>query len=205
MNLLLRSNLYLSFAALAACGGGGGGQTDPIVDSEELGPALVLAFEEDPLGPDVFNIAATDESLEQDFNPGEQVRISWLMTLGYSDDTDLELGESHLYDASVYLSVDETIDELDLELFTLECSFPETENHACGRFASFVSVYAPNNDNVFSTSSIPLGKSIGITDFEIDSTAFLDFIPKAANVIISACLRDEPEKCDTFSTGVTLL
>jgi hypothetical protein len=206
MKFFARSALCLSISVLAACGGGGSGDAQNLNEDPEVEePELVLAFDADPLGPDVFNIAAPEESLEQDFNPGEQIRTSWLMTLRYDNDTDLAEGESHLYDATLYLSTDAVIDELDLELFTLECSMPETEAHACGRFASFVTVYAPDNDARFSTTSIPLGKPVGLTDFEVDSTAWLNFIPKDANLIISACLREEPEKCDTFSIGVSLL
>jgi hypothetical protein len=208
MKYIVKSALCFSFATLIGCGGGSGGSAEKpglSEESESDEPELVLAFDNEPLGPDVFNILASEESLEQDFNPGEQIRSSWFMTLRYSDDTDLAEGESHLYDAKVYLSSDNEIDELDLELFTIECSFPETSEHACGRFASFITVYAPSNENVFSTTSVPIGKTLGLSDFEVDSTLFLDTIPKETNLIISACLRDEPDKCDTFSIGISLL
>lgn len=189
-----------------ACGGSGGSDGQVQSDEETVQPQLVLAFDVSPLDPDVFNIAATTESLEQDFNPGEQLRTSWFMTLRYDDGSPLAVGESHLYDASVFLSSDATIDAEDMELFSLECSLPsETAEHACGRFASFITEYSPGNQNIFSTTSIPLDRPLGLKDYEVDSTAFLDVIPKEANVIIEACLRDEPEVCDQFIIGVTLL
>lgn len=209
MNIFVRSVLSVSIAAaLTACGGGSGGSDDSQnvkSESEVEEPELVLAFDTEPLSPDVFNIGVPQESLEQTFNPGDQIRISWFMNLDYSDGTPLAEGETHLYDSTVYLSSDDAIDETDLELFTLECSMPVSENHACGKFASFITVYSPDNESIFSTSSIPPGTQIGLSDFEVDSTAWLDVIPKEANVIISACLREEPEKCDTFSVGISLL
>ena len=208
MKFIAKTVLYVSLSTLVACGGGSdssvGTQNEDVSPGSEE-PELVLAFDAEPLEPNVFNIAATEESLERDFNPGEQIRTSWFMTLGYSDGSELAEGEAHLYDASVYLSDDEVIDELDLKLLSIECSFPETSEHACGRFASFITTYSPNNENIFSTTSIPLSKSLGITDHQVDSTLFLDTIPKEANLIISVCLREETEKCDTFNIGISLL
>ena len=153
----------------------------------------------------MFNIDALEVSLEQDFNPNDAIRTTWFMTMGYSDGSSLKDGQSYLYDATVSLSIDEIIDAQDLTLFSLECSFPETLNHACGRFASFISQYAPGNANTFETTSIPLEKPLGLIDFSVDSTAFLDEIPKAANLIITACLQEEPKLCDEFIIGINLL
>lgn len=208
MKYFLKSFLFLTIFVIAACSDSSDSTLESLSqtsDQESVEPQLVLTFELDPLEPKVFNIAVSDESQEQDFNPGEQIRTTWVMSLKYSDNTNLKEGESHLYDAKVYLSSDNEIDELDLELFSIECSFPETEEYACGRFASFITDYAPDNQNIFSTDSIPLEKSLGLTDYQVDSTAFLDTIPKETNLIISACLKDQPDNCDLFSIGISLL
>lgn len=46
------------------------------------------------------------------------------------------------------------------------------------------------------SSRIPLDKTKHVEAHEnIDTSSWLDVIPKAANVIFQACLRDEPETC----------
>lgn len=172
-------------------------------DNDDQG--LVLEFLGAPSAPNVFNISAAQKSLEQDFKPGEQIRTSWFLRVRHADGAMINAGESYLYDAQLYLSENETVDDQDLELFSIECSFPETVDHACGQFASFITDYAPGNANVFRTTSIPLSKSLGLDNFEVDSSAFLGVIPKDVQLIGVACLREKPATCDRFIIEIALL
>jgi len=206
MTLFRRVSLVLSMASLVACGGSSSSSVSEGIQLSETGePKLVVAFDPAPLQPNVFNIVATNESLEQDFYPGEDLRISWFMTIRYSDGSMLDADESYLLDASVYLSDDDLIDAEDLKLFSLECTFPETVGKPCGRFNSFITTYAPDNTNTFSTISLPLNVPGGLTDFSVDSNEFLDQIPKAAKLIIKVCLQEEPDICDEFAIDINLL
>src|SRR5690606_39132989 len=125
--------------------------------------------------------------------------------LFYSNNSTIRIGEQFLYDADIYLSVDETLQaSKDLKLFSIECSFPSTVKHACGESASFQCVYAKDNQSTISCTSIPLNREKGIVDFTVDTGMFLDAIPKPVNVLFRACLRDQPEKCAESSYPMQL-
>lgn len=220
MSLLRQAFVCLSIVILLGCGSSAsekgsnenaevknedvdskGAESEDIKDSQDL----VLAFDPSPLEPNVFNIAAREKSLEHDFNPGEAIRSSWFMSIQHADGSLLKEGESYLFDAAIYLSDDALIDTNDLKLFSIVCRFPETVGSPCGNFGSFITVYAPDNSNTFSTTSIPLEVSGGLTDFTVDSSEFLDEIPKATNLIFNACLQEQSDVCDQHIVGINLL
>lgn len=191
-------------------GGSGGGGAAPGTNGGQgggVGPELVIEFREAPLDPKVFNLLSNDRSTENHFNPEEKLSITWMTTVKYSDDTTLGVNQRELYQAKVYLSDNDIIEiDNDLELFTIQCSFPMASgaDYGCSEFASFESVYAKDNLNQFSTTSIPLNKPEGIQNHVVDATDFLDIIPKDANVIIETCLISEPDNCAEASVAIEL-
>ena len=193
--------LLVSFASLlSACGGGGGGsssnglQTPSNLNPSEP-PELVFEFAPEPMHPKAFNLAASSGEEENHFSPGDTVSLIWNLDIYYTDNTTIGAGEQYLYDAKVYLSTDDQVQEEDLKLFTIECSLPGTTQHACADTATYQCIYAQDNQSTLSCTSIPLNKLHGFTDLSVDTSSWLDVIPKAANVIFQACLRDEPETC----------
>lgn len=196
----MKSSRYLLLVSLAvflsACGGGGGGNSSGTSQPSNLNPAeLVFEFAPDPMHPKAFNLAASSREEENQFYPGDTLSLIWNVDIYYTDNSTIGAGEQYLYDAGVYLSSDDVLQDDDLKLFTIECSLPSTTQHACSDTASFQCVYAKDNQNTVSCMSIPLDKQEGFKDLTVDTTMFLDAIPKAANVIFQACLRDDPEEC----------
>lgn len=192
--------LVSTSAILSACGGGGGsssGGAQSTGNSTAVEAAdLVFEFAEDPLHPRAFNLASSTKQDENQFYPGDTISLIWDVDIYYTDNSTIGFDEQYLYDADVYLSADDVFQGAeDLKLFSIECSLPSTSQHACGDTASFQCVYAENNQNTISCTSIPLGKEQGFTDLTVDTTEFLDAIPKTANVIFQACLRDDPDLC----------
>lgn len=125
---------------LSSCGGGGAGSSSS--DGTNGGndnPDLVFEFAGSPLHARVFNLASFSAETENHFNPGETISLIWDMDLYFSGDNPfLGLLDQYLYDSSVYLSNDTSLDEAtDLKLFTVECSYPMTLDHACGETAHF--------------------------------------------------------------------
>lgn len=193
--------LFSSICTLVACGGGGGGSSsgttqNPTNLNPVEPPELVFEYASEPLHPRAFNLAASTTGEENQFYPGDTISLIWDVDIYYTDNSTIGFGEQYLYDAEVYLSADDEIQgEVDLKLFSIECSIPSTSAHACGDAASFQCVYAEDNENTISCTSIPLGKPKGFADLAVDTTVFLDVIPKVANVIFRACLKDEPDMC----------
>ncbi|MCG8611989.1 MAG: hypothetical protein MI864_15800 [Pseudomonadales bacterium] len=194
--LLVSTSVFLS-----ACGGGGGDSSSG--EQQSTGNPdlpetrkLVFKFAENPLHPRAFNLAASTRQEENEFYPGDTISLIWDVDIYYTDNSTIGFGEQYLYDAEVYLSADDAFQETeDLKLFSIECSLPFTSQHACGDAASFQCVYAEDNQNIISCSSIPLGKEQGFSGLAVDTTEFLDVVLKPANVIFQACLRDEPDLC----------
>lgn len=193
---------------MAGCGGADGvpentNTDNPIGANQQIEKVLILEFMPPPLEPIAFNLVAGQDEPKNHFSPGDTIYISWNTFLHYSDNTDVE--ETMLYDAEVYLSDDEEIQtDVDLQLFSIECSYPETTNHACGYYGSIQCVYAEDNSNVISCTSVPFNKSLGISDLAVDSTSFIDAIPKVTNVLYRLCLRDYPENCAVSSVTIQL-
>ena len=199
--------LILACSTLVACGGGGSssssGPSAPAPDVEER--ELVFEFSEAPLEPTVFNIAAGTGDPEDHFSPNDTISITWKMEVYYDDQSVPEFNESFPYTASVYLSEDGVFQqEDDLELFSISCMWPSDSDYACGQFASFDCDYAPGNQNVISCSSIPVGRTNGINDLTVDTSAFLNVIPKSADMLYVACLDEQPNKCTTFTVSLQL-
>lgn len=192
--------LLVSLASLlSACGGGGGSSTGGAQAPSNLNPIvppdLVFEFAPEPMHPKVFNLAVSSGEEDNHFSPGDTVSLIWNVDIYYTNNTTIGAGERYLYDANVYLSTDAQVQDEDLKLFSIECSFPGTAQHACADSASIQCVYAPNNQNTLSCTSIPLNKLHGFKDLSVDSSSWLDLIPKTANVIFQACLREEPKEC----------
>lgn len=166
---------------------------------------LVLEFWSAPLAPNAFNISAAQKSLEQDFNPGDKIRTFWFLSIRYANGVEVKSDEQYLYDAQLYLSENSVIDGKDFQLFSIECSFNGREDHACGKSASFITSYKPDNKNIFRTMSVPLDRPLGIKDFEVDIPVFLGEMPKDVNLIGVACLREKPATCDHFIIEISLL
>lgn len=197
--------LFLVSAAsvLAACGGGGGGSSDSQAPRESE-PELVFEYAPAPLHPKAFNMAASTGEPEHHFAPGETLSLITNVDIYYSDNSAIAPGEQFLYDTSIYLSTDDQIQETDLRLFTIECSMPGTSVHACGETSHFRCVYAHDNANTMRCTSIPLSRTYGFTDLSVDTSAWLDTVPKAANVIFHACLRDQPDLCTDVAYPIQL-
>lgn len=194
---------------LTSCGGGGAGSaTDANNGTVDDGnPDLIFEFAAQPLHARVFNLASFSAETENHFNPGETISLIWDKDLYFSGDNPfLGLLDQYLYDSSVYLSNDTALDEgTDLKLFTVECSYPMTLDHACGETAHFQCLYAKDNANTISCTSIPLGRINGFMDIIVDTTTFLDVIPKDAHVIIKSCLREDPSNCAEANYPLKLL
>lgn len=191
-NKLLLTSLLL---ALTACGGSGGSSQTPEPDNNE--PELLVNYKTFPLEPKVFNVGASFGE-ENHFHPNDTISITWNMEIYYSDNTPISFEDEYIYDSSVYLSDDETIElDQDTKLFDIACFYPNeaSSEYACGEFAHFKCKYAENNLNQASCTSIPLDQPNGIKDSVVDITGFLNIIPKTANVIIKSCLRDDPLVC----------
>ena len=193
------------------CGGGGGKTSvtsiNQINSTVSSVPAkeLMFQFAIDPLQPRVFNLKSTDTLLSGHFFPGDVLNIIWNINLYYSDNSTFGASEKYLYDAKVYLSNDRTLDQAgDLKLFSSECSIPGTAAYSCTENASFQCVYAMDNLNTFSCTSIPINKEKGFKDVVVDSSTFLTSIPKSANIIIKNCLKDNPDKCINVSVTIQL-
>lgn len=186
---------------LTACGGGGGGGGSTAVQSETdinggSGDELVFNFAPEPLQPRAFNLAAPTLEEQAQFQPGDTISLIWDADIEYANGKSIGSNESYRYDALVFLSADEEtqLDE-DLELFSVECSFPTQSEHACGNNAHFRCAYAEDNQASISCTSLPLNKPQGFSDQVVDTTPFIDFLPKPAHVIFEACLQEQPEKC----------
>ncbi|MBL4901013.1 MAG: hypothetical protein JKX76_15505 [Colwellia sp.] len=199
-----KSVALASVVSLVSACGGGGGSSSGGPSSAGLGAGgsdsgsteLILEYASEPLQPRLFNLGTANSDFENHFSPGETLNITWNMELYYSDNSSIGLGEQHLYDASVYLSFDDNLQEaLDLKLFDIECSIPGTSTHSCSNFGSFQCVYALDNANTISCLSIPLDKEVAITEPTVDTTDFLDSIPKSVSMILKACLREAPSTC----------
>ena len=202
--------IALTTSTLIGCGGGGSGsgsETRPSSLPDEISEEkeLVFEFSGAPLQPKVFNLAAFSDDQRNQFSPGDMISLTWKIDLYYDDLSVPEFNESFPYTASVYLSEDGIFQlEDDLELFTIQCVFPSSGETACGQFASFRCDYAPENRNEIACSSLPAGRTQGIDDLVVDTTRFLDVIPKTADLLIVTCFYDEPAKCDTHQLNLQL-
>lgn len=193
---------------LSSCGGGGAGSSSSDgTNGGDDNPDLIFEFAGPPLHARVFNLASFSAETENHFNPGETISLIWDMDLYFSGDNPfLGLLDQYLYDSSVYLSNDTSLDEAtDLKLFDVECSYPISLEHACGETAHFQCLYAKDNANTISCTSIPLGRTKGFIDIIVDTTTFLDVVPKDAHVIIKSCLREDPSNCAEANYPLKLL
>ena len=198
--------ILVSAFFLSSCGGGGVGSTTGGNDGGADNPELIFEFAAPPLHARVFNLASFSADTENHFNPGETISLIWDKDLYFSDEPFLGLLDQYLYDSSVYLSNDTVLSEAtDLKLFTVECSFPMTLEHACGETAHFQCLYAKDNANTISCTSIPLGRTKGFIDIIVDTAPFLDVVPKDAQVIIKSCLREDPSNCTEANYPLKLL
>jgi len=199
--------ILVSAFFLTSCGGGGADSTTGGNDGDGVNPELIFEFAAPPLHARVFNLASFSSDTENHFNPGETISLIWNKDLYFSGDNPfLGLLDQYLYDSSVYLSNDTALDEgTDLKLFTVECSYPMTLDHACGETAHFQCLYAKDNANTISCTSIPLGRINGFMDIIVDTTTFLGVIPKDAHVIIKSCLREDPSNCAEANYPLKLL
>ena len=192
---------------LTSCGGGGAGSssTDGTNGGDD-NPDLIFEFAAPPLHARVFNLASFSADTENHFNPGETISLIWDKDLYFSDEPFLGLLDQYLYDSSVYLSNDTVIDEAtDLKLFSVECSYPMSLEHACGETAHFQCLYAKDNANAISCTSIPLARTNGFMDIIVDTTTFIDVVPKDVHVIIKSCLREDPSNCAEANYPLKLL
>ena len=202
ISLILASAFFLT-----SCGGGGSGSTPSNTNSNlDDNPDLIFEFAAPPLHPRVFNLASFSAETENHFNPGETISLIYDTDLYFSDEPFLGLLDQYLYDTDVYLSNDTTLDAgTDLKLFSVECSYPMSLEHACGETAHFQCLYAKDNANTISCTSIPLGRTKGFMDVIVDTTTFIDVIPKDAHVIIKSCLREDPSNCAEANYPLKLL
>lgn len=200
--------LILICSVLTACGGGSGSSStsgSAVSAPENEGKELVFEFANAPLEPSVSNILAGTGDPENHFAPNETIAIFWKLDIYYDETSAPEFGETFPYTAAVYQSEDGIYqEEEDLELFSISCMWPSDPDYACGIWASFQCDYAPGNQNVISCTSIPLDTPNGITDHTIDTSVFLDVIPKTAEVLYVACMDEEPYKCATFKAPLQL-
>lgn len=196
--------------ALTACGGGGGGtaatpDSPPPSSSSAAPKTLKFSFAEAPLQPRVFNLKSTDPTQDNWFYPGDTINLVWDADLFYSDGSSIGAGEKYTYDSKVYLSADDSIQEdIDVKLFEIECAIPSNSEYSCTDNASFQCVYAKDNLNKFSCTSIPLNKQHGIKDIEVDTTTFLTQIPVTKNIVIKNCIKEKPELCITKALSINL-
>ena len=195
----MNTQQYLALVSLSslltACGGGGSssGAAQTTENTVKEPAKLVFEFAKAPLEPIAFNLSADRGEPDNHFDPGDTLNITWNVTLYKSDNSGLE-NKQYLYDAKVYLSRDfELQPEEDLEIIASECSMGVDYQHSCVFSGSFKCVYAPDNQNQMSCTSIPLGMPYGLKDYIVDMSAFLDTIPKSAVVIFKACLQGEPD------------
>lgn len=199
--LILASAFFLT-----SCGsGGGGGSADS--DGASVDPELIFEFASAPLEPRVFNLASSSAATENHFNPDETISIIYDIDLYFSGDNPfLGLLDQYLYDTSVYFSSDTTLDEVtDLKLFTVECSFPMTTDHACGDTAHFQCVYAESGSQTISCTSIPLARTNGFTDLVVDTSSHIISVPMDAHIIYKSCLREDPTNCAEANYPLRLL
>jgi hypothetical protein len=203
-------------AVLAACvGGGGSGGTSGSVDVQEQNnnePELKIDFSSTKTEPKVFNPRAFGSAEKNHFDPEDVIQMQYNISIYYTtnsevDDADEgqqllnELLEADtadgpiLFDTTVYLSSDRSVDGDSLKLFSTECGYPVSQQHACGEDSSFYCTYAEDNQNTLNCLSTPTDREKSFENLIIDTTPFLTTIPKTANVIYQACLREEPEKC----------
>lgn len=203
--------MVLGAVLLASCGGGGGGGTTPLPDSNiassSSAPAKVLqfGFAGAPLQPRVFNLKSTESTQDHWFYPGDTISLVWDVDLHYSDGSSIGATEKYTYQSQVYLSADDEIQEdLDLKLFEIECAVPSNSNYSCTDNASFQCVYADDNLNKFSCTSIPINKLYGITNVEVDSSNFIKQIPTKLNAVVKNCLIEKPDMCITKSMPLEL-
>lgn len=213
------ASLILS-ASLVGCGGGGSGggssttATAASVETPEItedgAEELIFEFQSAPLEPKVFNLGAGSGAPENHFSPGDSISLVWNTAIFFSKDGAVTASsgvkKDYIYDGLAYLSADDTIQtDQDLLLFDFDCSIPgDPAVNACTSAASYRCIYAENNNNTISCTSYPLGKTGGLLDVTVDTTAFLDVIPKTANIIVNVCLREDSEKCDEVSIPLQL-
>lgn len=196
-------------ASLTACGGGGGAKATPNTShpssSSAQSKTLTFSFADAPLQPRAFNLKSTDTTQDNWFYPGDAISIVWDADLFYSDGSSIEAGEKYTYDSKVYLSADDSIQEdIDIKLFEIKCAIPASSEYSCTDNASFQCVYAKDNLNKFSCTSIPLNKQYGIKDLEVDTTMFLTQIPVTTNIIIKNCIKEKPDLCLTKAVPINL-
>ena len=185
----------LTTSLLLGCGGGGGDgaaiEKPSSSGNTDANKELVFEFSGSPLEPSVFNLAAFSEDQENQFSPGDIISLTWNTDVYYDDLSVPGFDETFPYTASVYLSEDGAFQvEDDVELFSVQCVFPSSEQAACGQFASFRCDYA--------------GRERGLESHVVNITEFLNVIPKTVELLIVACLDNEPEKCDSHQLSLQL-
>jgi hypothetical protein len=193
---------------LTACGGGGGGGAPaPTPETpSDTSPDIVFKFAAEPLHPRAFNMGIPLGDEENHFYPGDTISLVWDARITYDDNSSISYGEQHIYDAEVFLSNDTELNpDEDIPLFVTECAFPNDSQHSCGYSAHFRCVYAKDNQNNVSCTSLPLNRPLGFADYMVDISSFLDVIPKTATIIFHACLQDEPDTCTEASYPIMLL
>jgi len=196
----MKTTIFLILASaffLTSCSSGGDGTTstgDDVLGDDN--PSLIFAYATAPLQPVAVNLFSPDGVEENSFVPGDTITLMYFMTAQFSDGAFTGLGDQYLYDTSIYFSNDTTLDPgTDLKLFTVECSLPRLNQYVCGENASFSCVYAKDNANTLTCSSIDFPVPTAFKEVVIDTTEFLDAIPKDAHVIFKACLREDPTNC----------
>lgn len=191
MNALKKILITGIISILAACGGGGSSSSKAAgSDSGGSNQTIVFEFDENISEPSVAWMGASDEATEHHFSP-DQVISAWFdVKLRYSDNS--LLSDTRKYQANIYLSDDEILDEAtDLQMIDITCQIPTSSDYACGQYASFQCAYA--NDLSLTCNSIPLGKLNGINDNVVDATPFLNVIPKIGYAIFKICLIDDDD------------
>lgn len=224
MDVIMEKNHILAAlilsASIAGCGGGGSGggssttATPASVEAPQVtvdgAEELIFEFQSAPLEPKVFNLGAGSGAPENHFSPGDSISLVWNTAIFFSKDGGVTASSGverdYKYGGLVYLSVDDTIQtDQDLLLFDFGCSIPGNPAvNACTSAASFRCVYAENNNNTISCTSYPLGKTNGLLDVTVDTSAFLDVIPKTANIIVTVCLSEDSGNCDEVSIPLQL-
>jgi hypothetical protein len=194
---------------LYGCGGGSGKKstldTNISTSSAALARELMFEFAASPLQPKSFNLKSTDPAQNNWFYPGDRISLVWDVDIFYSDGSIFTANEKYTYDADVYLSMDEQIEiDKDLKLFSIQCAVPGNSSYSCTDLASFQCIYAVDNLNNFSCTSIPLDKPLGIKDSVVDASAYLTKIPVKTNLLIKNCLREASKKCITKALPIEL-
>lgn len=191
--------ILVSTFFLISCGGGS--QTPNTGGNNN--PELIFEFDAPPLHAKIFNISAPSGT-DNHFHPGDNITIFWHKKLYFSDGSSRGLLDQYLYDSSVYLSNNANLEETtDLKLFTAVCSIPSSTTYECSEWGNFTCLYAENNQNTISCQTT--AHNTGVTVTTVDTSTFIDMLPKDVHIIIKSCLREDPSNCTEANSPLKLL